>query len=107
MFNYAKNYKIPEIEKMDINNKITETNDELISKSVQEFEKILKETALQGYKYLISKNETITNGNAISVKVKYQGMHEMNESAIEMFKSLGWQFYELDKVREYLKTIQE
>jgi hypothetical protein len=69
---------------------------ELTNHAIEYKEKALKETAIQGYDYLLFKTETVYENNMATIKSKYQGV------AIKMFEDQGFEVYELDKVREYL-----
>lgn len=75
---------------------------ELIEKASEDKERIIREMALEGFKYLLIKTDTVFEDNKATMKFKYKGINELGKDAIRMFEGQGVEVYSLDKVREYI-----
>jgi serine protease inhibitor ecotin len=82
---------------------MSEIIEQYIKQIVNEQERIIKETAEQGYKYLIIKKEQMFQNNTMTCKYKYHGIN--SDIGYETLKQQGYEIYELDKVREYLNSM--
>ena len=76
--------------------------EQYIKQFVSQQEQIIKETAEQGYKYLIIKKEQIFQNNTMTCKYKYHGIN--SDIGCETLKQQGYEIYELGKVRDYLNN---
>ena len=84
-------------------------NDDPMSKIINEMssresdfiEKAIKETIKQGFSYMVVKRETIYKDEKVTVSIKYKGY---KDKGALMFIENGYEVYDLEKVREYLKN---
>lgn len=75
--------------------------EQYIKQLVNQQEQIIKETAEQGYKYLVIKKEQTFQNNTMTCKYKYHGVN--SDTAYEYLKQQGYEIYDLSGVIEYLK----
>lgn len=73
---------------------------QLAQNSIEQQEKIIKEIAEQGYKYLIIKRETTFEDYTAKCNIKYCGSN--SDIEVEIFVNKGYEVFELSKVSEYL-----
>ena len=64
-------------------------------------EKLLKEAALGGHKYLFLKKSMYLKNWEIKLKVEHFTLDD--DETVNLVEEQGFEKYELDKVREYLK----
>ena len=79
---------------------------EIIKASSDLMEKAIRETAEQGFNYMVVKRETIYKDNSATMKINCKGFYEISISTMDMFIELGYEIFNLDKVKEYLEQKQ-
>lgn len=76
----------------------------VVHDAVAQQEKIIKEIAEQGYKFLVIKKEYNFEDNTAKCNYKYKGFN--SKEGLEELLTEGYEIYDLAKVHEYLKGLK-
>lgn len=79
-------------------NSVIET---MIKNTVNEQEKIIKQIAEQGYKYLVMKKYIEITGDVAKCNYRYIGFN--SREGLEILEKDGYEIFDLNRVIEYLK----
>jgi len=90
----------------NLNNNMDNLISKFIADQLKEKEKIIKAAAELGHKYLLFKTETNYDfkNSKTTMKFKYHDIDVMSPEIITGFEKQGFETYDLETVREYLKN---
>jgi hypothetical protein len=81
---------------------MNEALEQYIKQLVSQQEQIIKETAEQGYKYLVIKKEQLFQNDTMTCKYKYHGIN--SDIGCDTLRKQGYEVYDLSCVIEYLNN---